>query len=233
MRTFADRRDAGRELGKLLTKYAPRHSGGRTIVFGLPRGGLPVAYEVAKAIEAPLDVFIVRKIGVPWHPELAMGAIASGGTVVSNPEVLRSLRIDDATFERVVENERRELERREIAYRGNNPQPAVNGATCIVVDDGIATGASMMAAVMALRDRKPKRIVVATPIAAPTVHMQFAGKADDVVCVFTPPEFTAVGLWYEDFEQTEDEEVTRLLQDARSLGLPWNQGGDLEFGSAR
>lgn len=225
MMPFADRRDAGRRLAKLLAPYAPR-PGVRTVVFGLPRGGVPVAYEVARALMAPLDVFIVRKIGVPIQPELAMGAIASGGMVVRNQDVLDHMRVDEQTFAAVVKREREEVARREIAYRGDNPQAAVKGATCILVDDGIATGASMMAAVLALRTRDPARIIVAAPVAAPTVREQFAGVADEIVCVYTPSDFHAVGAWYRNFDQTEDEEVEELLHAARSFGVPWLIQGD-------
>jgi putative phosphoribosyl transferase len=226
MKPFVDRREAGRRLSRPLLKYSPDASGQRTIVFGLPRGGLPVAYEVARALSAPLDVFIVRKIGVPWHSELAMGAIASGGIVVRNEDVIRHMGVEARDFSAVVSTEMQELERREVAYRGDNPQATVSGATCILVDDGIATGASMMAAVLALRAREPARIVVAAPVGSPMVHTQFAGKADEVICLHTPRDFTSVGLWYEDFDQTTDEEVTELLREARTLGAPWTLPGD-------
>jgi putative phosphoribosyl transferase len=204
---FQDRRDAGRQLAADLSEYAGRPD---VVVFALPRGGVPVAYEVAKALGAPLDVFLVRKIGVPGHEELAMGAIASGGVRVVNEDVVRELGIPQSLFDAVAAEELRELERRELAYR-DRPAPDVRGKTVILVDDGLATGSSMRAAIAALRRLGPAKIVVAVPVAAPEVCTEFQDVADDVVCARTPPSFRAVGLWYDDFSQTTDEEVRELL----------------------
>jgi predicted phosphoribosyltransferase len=184
-------------------------------VLALPRGGVPVAYEVAAALHAPLDVFLVRKLGVPGHEEYAMGAIASGGVRVLNEEVVQGLGIPRFRIEAAAAREEQELARRERAYRGDRPPPEVRGRTVILVDDGLATGASMRAAVMALRRLQPARIVVAVPTAAPETCEQMRGLADEVVCATTPEPFRAVGLWYEDFPQTSDEEVGALLAQAR------------------
>jgi len=205
---FQDRRDAGRQLAAALSEYAGRTD---VIVLALPRGGVPVAYEVAKALGAPLDVFLVRKIGVPGHEELAMGAIASGGVRVVNEDVVRELGIPNSLFDAVAADELRELERRERAYRDDRPPPDVRGKTVILVDDGLATGSSMRAAVAALRRLAPAKIVVAVPVAAPEVCSEFQDISDDVVCAHTPSSFRAVGLWYDDFSQTTDEEVGELL----------------------
>jgi predicted phosphoribosyltransferase len=209
---FSDRRAAGRFLAQKLAAYANRPD---VIVLALPRGGVPVAYEVAAALHAPLDVFLVRKLGVPGHEEYAMGAIASGGVRVLNEEVVQALGIPDFRIEAAAAREQQELERRERAYRGNRPPPDVRGRTVILVDDGLATGASMQAAVMALRRLEPARIVVAVPTAAPETCEQMRTLADEVVCATTPEPFHAVGLWYEDFSQTSDEEVGALLAQAR------------------
>jgi predicted phosphoribosyltransferase len=205
---FHDRRDAGRQLAAELSEYAGRTD---VIVLALPRGGVPVAYEVAKSLGAPLDVFLVRKVGVPGHEELAMGAIASGGVRVVNEDVVRELGIPKSLFDAVAEEELRELDRRERAYRDDRPAPDFRGKTVILVDDGLATGSSMRAAVAALRRLDPAKIVVAVPVAAPEVCTEFQDVADDIVCAQTPPSFRAVGLWYEDFSQTTDEEVRKLL----------------------
>jgi putative phosphoribosyl transferase len=205
---FQDRRDAGRQLAVPLHDYAGRSD---LIVLALPRGGVPVAYEVAKALGAPLDVFLVRKIGVPGHEELAMGAIASGGVRVVNEDVVRELGIPKSLFDAVAADELLELERRERAYRDDRPPPEVRGKSVILVDDGLATGSSMRAAVAALRRLGPAKIVVAVPVAAPEVCTEFQDVADDVVCAQTPPSFRAVGLWYDDFSQTSDEQVRELL----------------------
>jgi predicted phosphoribosyltransferase len=205
---FQDRRDAGRQLAAALSDYAGRPD---VIVLALPRGGVPVAYEVAKALAAPLDVFSVRKLGVPGHEELAMGAIASGGVRVVNEEVVHELGIPKSLFDAVSAEELRELERRERAYRDDRPPPDVRGKTVILVDDGLATGSSMRAAVAALRRLGPAKIVVAVPVGAPEVCAEFQDVADDAVCAQTPPAFRAVGLWYDDFSQTTDEEVRELL----------------------
>jgi predicted phosphoribosyltransferase len=206
---FRDRREAGRHLAADLAAYANRSD---VRVLALPRGGVPVAYEVARALDAPLDVFVVRKLGVPGHEEYAMGAIASGGAVLLNQQVVRSVGVTQAQVERVLEAERRELERREVRYRGDRPAPQVAGNTVILVDDGLATGSTMMVAVAALREERPARIVVAVPVASRDTCSAMRGAADDVICSMTPEPFQAVGLWYDDFSQTSDEEVHELLE---------------------
>ena len=205
---FADRSAAGRELAKRLSRYAGRKD---IVVLGLPRGGVPVAYEVAAALAAPLDVFVVRKLGVPGHEELAMGAIASGGVRVLNERVVNEVGIDAPEIEAVADRERAELERRERAYRGERDPIDVEGKTVIVVDDGLATGATMRAAITALRDRQADTIVVAVPTGSPQTCAEIGETVDEIVCARTPEEFTAVGLWYCDFEPTSDDEVRRLL----------------------
>lgn len=211
---FKNRTDAGRKLAELLSGYA-----GRTdlAVLGLPRGGVPVAFEVAKALGAPLDVFLVRKLGVPGHEELAMGAIASAGVRVLNQDVVHMLHISGAVIEAVAARERRELGRRERVYRGDRPRLNLRDRVVIVVDDGLATGATMHAAVAALRAQDPARVIVGVPTAAPEVCQAFAGEVDEIVCVTTPSPFLSVGSWYEDFSQTTDEEVRALLDQAGSL----------------
>ena len=205
---FRDRDDAGRRLAAHLAGYAGRDD---VIVLALPRGGVPVAYPVAHALRAPLDVFLVRKLGVPGHEELAMGAIASGGTRVLNEEVVRALGIPEETIDRVASAERAELARRERAYRGDRPALDVRGRTVIVIDDGLATGASMRAAVQALRRADAARLVVAVPLGAPETCAAFRDEADEVVCAIMPEPFHAVGLWYDDFSQTTDDEVREIL----------------------
>lgn len=211
-RRFHDRAEAGRMLATMLESY--RGAPG-LLVLGLPRGGVPVAAEVARALDAPLDLFLVRKLGLPEHPELAMGAISSGGTVVVNPDVVQTYGVSDATLEAVAETERAELERRESVYRGHRDRPALAARTVILVDDGLATGASMRAAVEAARAQQPASLVVAVPVGARETCDELAGLADDVRCHTTPEPFRAVGLWYRDFRQTTDEEVVRLLRQAR------------------
>jgi putative phosphoribosyl transferase len=203
-RAFADRWAAGRLLSELLTAYGGRHD---VIVMGLPRGGVPVAFEVAQALHAPLDVFVVRKLGAPGHEELAMGAIASGGVVVVNDEVVQALKIAPDTVSAEVESEREELTRREAIYRGGRPPLDVHGKTVILIDDGLATGSTMRAAVTALRQKKPARIVVAVPVGAASTCAEFQEIADECVCVIAPENFRAVGLWYDDFAQTTDDQV--------------------------
>ena len=205
---FHDRADAGRAVAADLAEYAGRDD---VLVLGLPRGGVPVAYEVARALGAPLDVFIVRKLGVPGHEELAMGAIASGGVRVLNDTVVRQLQIPGAVVDAVAAREQEELERRERAYRGGRPAPDLRGRTVIVVDDGLATGATMRAAAQALRRMGPARVVVAVPVAAEQTCDEFRDEVDDVVCTVTPEPFFGVGMWYEDFAQTSDDEVHDLL----------------------
>jgi len=205
---FRNRTEAGRVLAADLAGYE-----GRTdlIVLALPRGGVPVGHEVARALGAPLDVFLVRKLGLPGHEELAMGAIASGDIRLINEEVVRAYDVSDADIEAVTAVEQRELERRERIYRDNRPLPPLRDRTVILVDDGLATGATMRVAVLALRQESPSRIVVAVPVAAADTCDEFRTLVDDVVCAETPSPFYAVGLWYEDFAQTTDEEVHDLL----------------------
>jgi len=212
MAHFRDRRDAGRKLARELLHYANRSD---VIVFALPRGGVPVASEVALALNVPLDIFIVRKLGVPGQEELAMGAIASGGIRVLNEDVIRMLRMPREAIEKVAGRELKELRRRERLYRGDNPPPEVRDRIVILIDDGLATGASMRAAVAALRAQNPKRMVVAVPVAAPETCQLFEREVDETVCAMTPEPFVGVGWWYEDFAQTTDEGVRLFLEDAR------------------
>lgn len=206
---FEDRRAAGRALAALLQPYEKRHD---VLVLGLPRGGVPVAFEVARALGAPLDLFLVRKLGTPGHRELAMGAIASGGVRVLNDEVVRWYGITAAQIEAVAGDEQRELERREAAYReGRDPVP-IAGRAVILIDDGLATGSTMRAAVQAVRLRQPARVVVAVPVGAPQTCEELSAIADEVVCARTPEPFAAVGQWYIDFDQTTDDEVRQLLR---------------------
>ena len=207
-RRFLNRREAGRLLAEKLSGYAGKPD---VVVLGLPRGGVPVAYEVARALDAMLDVFLVRKLGVPGHEELAMGAVASGGLRVLNDRVVEQLGIPADQIDAVAAKELEELARREQLYRGNRPPPDLRGRTVIVVDDGLATGATMRAAIGALRQAQPARIVVAVPVAAPEIRDEFKNLADDIICGTTPEPFFAVGRWYIDFEQTTDDEVVALL----------------------
>lgn len=209
-RAFQDRREAGRALGVALRKYAGR---GDVVVLALPRGGVPVAYEVARALGAPLDLFLVRKLGTPGHRELAMGAIASGGVRVLNDDVVRWYGIPQDSIEAVAREEERELLRRERAYReGREPVP-IEGRIVILVDDGLATGSTMRAAVKAVRQLRPSAVVVGVPVGARETCDELSAIADEVVCVRTPEPFAAVGQWYLDFDQTTDEEVQRLLSE--------------------
>src|ERR671924_218318 len=208
MAYFRDRRDAGRKLAQELLHYAHRSD---VIVLALPRGGVPVAYEVALALNAPLDIFIVRKLGLPGQEELAIGAIASGGIRVLNEDLVRMLNLSEKVIEHVAQRELQELQRREQSYRGNRPAPEVHDQTVILIDDGLATGASMRAAVAGLRVQNPKRIVVAVPTAAPETCDAFQSEVDEMVCAVTPEPFLGVGRWYEDFSQTTDDEVRELL----------------------
>lgn len=212
---FSDRTEAGRLLAHEL-----RHLAGAPalVVLALPRGGVPVGYEIARALDAPLDVFIVRKLGVPGHEELALGAIASGGARVLNEDVLDMVHVPADVIERITEREAVELGRREHAYRGDRPPVELRGRTVIVVDDGLATGSTMRAAVLALRAHQPERTIVAVPVAARETCELLARSVDDVVCARTPDPFHAVGLWYENFEQTTDDEVRELLASAAARG---------------
>jgi putative phosphoribosyl transferase len=206
-RPFADRRAAGRELAASLQKYVGRND---VVVLALPRGGVPVAFEVAEALRAPLDLFLVRKLGMPGHRELAMGAIASGGVRVLNDDVVRWYGISPAAIEAVAREEHQELERREAAYR-DGPPVQLEGRVVILVDDGLATGSTMKAAVQAVRQRNPSRIVVAVPVGAPQTCQDLTSIADEVMCARMPEPFSAVGQWYLDFDQTTDDQVRDFL----------------------
>jgi predicted phosphoribosyltransferase len=208
MRTYRDRREAGRALAEELASYRDRDN---VLVLGLARGGVPVAWEIAAALHAPLDVFLVRKLGVPRWSELAMGALASGGGVVMNDNVISSLHVTDEQVREVIASETAELVRREQAYRGGRPIADPRGKTVILVDDGIATGASMLAAVRAVRASGPESIVVAVPVGPQSTCRDLAQEADDVVCATMPPGFEAVGQVYADFHQVSDDEVRELL----------------------
>lgn len=219
---FLDRRDAGRQLAEKLSAYADDPS---VLVLGLPRGGVPVAYEVARALHAPLDVFVVRKLGVPGHRELAMGAIASGGLRILNLDVIEALGISPAAVESVADRELLEVERQQRLYRGQARHPRLAGEelagrTVIVVDDGLATGSTMRAAVGALRQSNPARIIVAVPVAAAETARSLREEADGVVCLSAPSDFHAVSMWYEDFSQTSDEEVRSLLDAGTTVSRP-------------
>ncbi len=205
---FKDRIDAGKHLAKRLKHYAHQPD---VVVLGLPRGGVPVAAEIARELGADLDVFVVRKLGTPTFEELAMGAIASGGVRVLNDEVIQQLRIRPETIDAVTAEEESELHRRERDYRGERPPLRVRGRIVILVDDGLATGASMRAAVQAMRQLEPARVVVAVPVGAADTCQQLELEADEVVCARMPNDFRAVGAWYEDFSQTSDDEVRALL----------------------
>lgn len=209
-RPFANRREAGAELASKLQQYAGRSD---VVVLALPRGGVPVAFEVAEALEAALDVFLVRKLGTPHHRELAMGAIASGGIRVLNEDVVRAYDIPDDAIDAVTREEQAELERREREYRQGRALPDLRGRVVILVDDGLATGSTMRAAVEAVRQHHPARVVVAVPVGAPSTCQEFADVTDETVCARTPEPFWAVGQWYREFSPTTDEEVRTLLQE--------------------
>lgn len=210
---FANRISAGRVLAKKLLDYGDRSD---VVVLALPRGGVPVAFEVAQALNAPLDVFLVRKLGVPGYEELAMGAIATGGVLVVNESVVRYLNISNRVIDLVAAEEQRELDRREKAYRGDSPPLDVSGRTVILIDDGLATGSTMRAAVKALKNLGPAKIIVAVPVAARETCKSFKADVDATcVCVMNPEPFQGVGLWYRDFSQTTDEEVCYLLKHAK------------------
>jgi putative phosphoribosyl transferase len=214
-RRFRDRTEAGRVLAERLRgQYAGRDD---VVVLALPRGGVPVAYEVAKALDAPLGVFVVRKLGVPGHEELAMGAIASGGLLVLDERLVRALGLDETQLERAIAKEVQELERRETAY-GARDKPELAGKTVILVDDGLATGATMRAAALAVRRLEPARVVVAVPVAAEETCDQFRDVVDEIICEVTPAPFGAVGIWYEDFSPTSDDEVRELVGRAAEGG---------------
>lgn len=208
---FSDRQDAGQRLADLLERRVAADA----LLLALPRGGVPVAAVIAQRLDLELDVLLVRKLGVPGHEELAMGAIAMGGIQVLNEELLAQLPVDPAVIETVRQREQRELQRREREYRGGRPAPRVQGREVVLVDDGLATGATMRAAVQALRQQQPKRLVVAVPVAPPETVMQLEQEADEVICLLAPSAFFGVGYWYEDFSQTSDNEVRMLLRTAR------------------
>lgn len=205
---FANRHHAGLQLAESLREFADRTD---VTVLALPRGGVPVARPVADALHAPLDVFVVRKLGVPGHEELGVGAIAEGGARVIHRDLVRALGITASTLDTIAAQERQELERRVMAYRRGAPPAQVKDRVVILVDDGLATGATMEAAIAGLRDRRPAQIVVAVPVGSPDTCRRIAAAADKLVCLLCPPEFSAVGEWYDDFGQTSDDEVTALL----------------------
>ena len=208
---FRDRRDAGRQLGQLLLRYRDAAS----VVLALPRGGVPVGYEVARALGAPLDVLVARKIGAPSQPELGIGAIAPGGVIVLDERTVAALGVTEAELEAIVARETAEMARRLARYRGDRPPPELRDRTVIVVDDGLATGVTARAAIASVRLEEPQAVVLAVPVAAPESARAFGALVDDLVAVMMPYDFRAVGLWYEDFEQTSDEEVLDLLDRAR------------------
>lgn len=205
---FADRRDAGRQLAAQLQTYSGQ---GDVLILGLPRGGVPVAAEISSALHVPLDVFVVRKLGAPWHRELALGAIAEGGIEIRHEEAMRSLGVSAAEVDRVAAVEHEELKRRVFAYRGKRPPLPLAGRTVILVDDGLATGSTMEAAIAAVRHLHPARIVVAVPVGAPDTCARIETQADELVCLLRPRAFSAVGEWYDDFGQTTDDEVRALI----------------------
>ncbi len=214
MTVFKDRKDAGQQLAKELSSYTGRND---VIVLGLARGGVAVGVEVARNLKVPMDVYLVRKLGVPGYEELAMGAIASGGTRIINSEVIRSLSIPDSTIDEVTAREKEELKRRETAYRGDRPFPDLRDKTVILVDDGLATGASMRAAISAVKSRSPRKIIVAVPTAPLDTFRNFKKEADELVCLETPQPFMGVGGSYEDFSQLSDEEVKSLLDEGYKI----------------
>lgn len=216
MKRFQNRTEAGQALAALLTQYGDRDD---VLVLGLPRGGVPVAFEIAAALHVPLDIFLVRKLGVPGHEELAMGAIASGDVRVLNQDVVEMQQISDASLEQVTQSEQQELQRREHLYRGDRPVLPIQNQTVILVDDGLATGATMRAAVMAVRQHEPKEIVVAVPVGARQAYEQISPQVDAILCAVMPERFNSVGAWYEEFPQTSDREVCELLQRAQDASF--------------
>lgn len=211
---FHDRAEAGRKLAARLMTYAHRSD---VLVLGLPRGGVPVAYEVARALQAPLDLLVVRKLGVPYREELAMGAIASGGVRVLNEEVVQTLGISEEVIEAVIATEQQELLRRELIYRGDRPAPELRRRIVILVDDGMATGATMRAATLVVRAQQPARVVVAIPVAAPAICQELCAEVDELVCLLTPEVFLGVGAWYQRFPPITDEYVRALLARGRHV----------------
>jgi len=217
---FRDRADAGRRLAAELRPYAADDS----IVLALPRGGVPVGYEVARALNAPLDVWVVRKIGVPWHPELGVGAVAEGGDVYLTREVMAHVGLSDADLSAAIESKRGEVEARVRRYRGDRPTPELRDRTVILVDDGIATGGTIRAAIRAIRARAPRKIILAVPVASPDILEALAPEVDRTVCLLEPRDLFAIGLWYRNFTQVSDDEVVALLDRARKE-LPSMDGG--------
>ena len=225
---FSDRREAGERLADRLRHYANRPD---VIVFALPRGGVPVGFEVADALRAPLDVFVVRKLGVPGHEELAMGAVASGDLQVINDDVVNSLEIPEEIIESAARRQLEELRRQQETFRGGRAPPNIDWRVVILVDDGLATGSSMRAAVGAIKRQRPKRLVVAVPVGAAATCQALRDEVDEVVCVATPADFMAVGVWYEDFTPTSDEEVRYLLSDPEVRNESTHEGGRARRGS--
>lgn len=216
MNRYLNRQQAGLVLAQALQTYAHRQD---VLVLGLPRGGIPVAFEIAKALQVPMDTFIVRKLGAPGQPELAMGAIAMGGKPIFNKDIIRQLHVSENAINAVIENEKKELQRRNLVYRDNRPLPDIKDKMIILVDDGIATGATMRAAIKALKDLHAKQIVVAVPVADQQLCEDMQMEVDDLICLLRPTHLVAVGAWYEDFSQTEDEEVFALLKEAQKRNL--------------
>ncbi len=214
MALFENRLDAGKKLAAQLSQYANRKD---VIVLALPRGGVPVAYEVAHSLDAPLDIFLVRKLGVPGQEELAFGAIASGGVEVINPEIVQGVHLSEGVIRSVISREREELRRREREYRDDRQEPDLTGKIVILIDDGLATGASMYAAVVAVKQKSPRKVVVAVPVASQESCSALSRFVDQIVCAYTPEPFYGVGQWYEDFSQTNDEEVRQYLEKANEL----------------
>ena len=208
---FRDREEAGRTLGSLLQEYAVE----APIVLALPRGGVPVGYEVARALGAPLDVWVVRKVGVPWHPELGLGAVAEGGYLHISRKMVADIGISKEELEQAIESKRAEVEARVRRFRGERPPPELQGRTVILVDDGIATGGTVRAALRAIKAAGPRQVVLAVAVASPDVLASLASEVDRVVCPLVPEALYAIGLWYEDFRQVSDSEVVRLLEQSR------------------
>ena len=223
IKPFADRREAGKELAARLAAYRGQPN---VVVLALPRGGVPVAFEIAEALDAPLDIFLVRKLGMPGHSEFAIGAIASGGVRVLSDDVIREHGIPDRQIETIARQELAELERREREYRQGRALTELRHRTVILVDDGLATGSTMRAAVQAVRRHEPSRVVVAVPVGAPPTCAELAALADDIVCARMPEPFSAVGLWYHDFSQTTDEEVQTLLREHARRVVPGKTARD-------
>ncbi|HEY1951051.1 MAG TPA: phosphoribosyltransferase [Bryobacteraceae bacterium] len=220
---FQDRADAGRKLAERVVHSIKDP---KVVVLGLPRGGVPVAFEVARALGAELDIFLVRKLGLPGHEELAIGAIASGGVRVLNEALIRELQLSQSLVDHITAREEQELKRREDLYREGRPSIPIRNRTAILVDDGLATGASMKAACQALRLQQPKRIVIAVPVAARDTCEEFRMDVDEIICAFTPAQFLAVGMWYENFSQTTDDEVRRLLEQAERRAVAQHNQGE-------